>query len=281
MYLTPAIPLFALSILVAAQPTLRERNPEPELDIAGAIALDKGIFEAIGWRWTHSQAPGFEPTCDLSQAKMPASELLHHACLHSYVRRLTFNPATRPLPAPNGTLAHVAIGRGTQNYTCDLTNSTAVPVPVGALARLYNASCIAALWPDYLSLIPLIALELSLPTDASAPLTGQNIYLSGNHFFTNATCPVFNLDTANNQYGRAAVKKVVAVPAPPRAPAGQYNQGFGSVAWLYLTANTALGPQSFQEVYRVNTAGGQPPGTCAGQSAAFEVQYAAEYWFYA
>lgn len=35
-----------------------------------------------------------------------------------------------------------------------------------------------------------------------------------------------------------------------------------------------------REVYRVNTAGGAAPATCVGQKAAFEVQYAAEYWFF-
>jgi hypothetical protein len=31
-----------------------------------------------------------------------------------------------------------------------------------------------------------------------------------------------------------------------------------------------------QEIYRVNTAGGNPPATCAGMPATFEVEYAAE-----
>ncbi|CRK36479.1 hypothetical protein BN1708_020001, partial [Verticillium longisporum] len=47
------------------------------------------------------------PSCDLSQARMPI--------------------APEPLPPVSEglTLKHVAVGRGTQNYTCDVGNATA------------------------------------------------------------------------------------------------------------------------------------------------------------
>lgn len=35
-----------------------------------------------------------------------------------------------------------------------------------------------------------------------------------------------------------------------------------------------------QEVYRVVTFQGSAPSTCAGQKERFQVDYAAEYWFY-
>lgn len=35
-----------------------------------------------------------------------------------------------------------------------------------------------------------------------------------------------------------------------------------------------------QEVYRVHTSGGQPPSTCRKEQKEFQVEYAAEYWFY-
>ncbi|CRK45450.1 hypothetical protein BN1723_006616 [Verticillium longisporum] len=34
-------------------------------------------------------------------------------------------------------------------------------------------------------------------------------------------------------------------------------------------------------IYRLTTAGGSPPSSCAGQPESFQVQYAAAYWFYA
>lgn len=61
---------------------------------------------------------------------------------------------------------------------------------------------------------------------------------------------------------------------------GQYGQGNGAVAWLKLSESTVSSGQVLKEVYRVNTAGGNPPKGCTGMAAQFEVQYAAEYWVY-
>lgn len=67
--------------------------------------------------------------------------------------------------------------------------------------------------------------------------------------------------------------------APTNATKGQNGVGNGAVAWLYLnTTNATQG--DVRAVYRVNTAGGNPPETCEGSDAVFSVQYAAEYWFY-
>ena len=67
--------------------------------------------------------------------------------------------------------------------------------------------------------------------------------------------------------------------APANAIKGQNGVGNGAVAWLYLnTTNATQG--DVRAVYRVNTAGGNPPKTCEGSDAVFSVQYAAEYWFY-
>ncbi|KAK3678803.1 hypothetical protein LTR78_001256 [Recurvomyces mirabilis] len=223
--------------------------------------------------WTPSQASSYlefgkrfpgantnAPTCDMSQAVMPASSPL-------------------PAPAAGLSLSHVAIGRGTQNYTCDLANQTAIPVAVGAKATLFNVSCIAASSPSLLAKLPDIALQLPIPssTDQTNPAYTD---MSGHHYFLDATTPFFNMDTALHQYGTGAFKKTGSAAAPSDAMVGQNNQGNGAVAWLKLDAKTSSG-QIFQEVYRLNTAGGNPPKTCAGMPAAFEIEYAAEYWLWA
>ncbi|KAK0843906.1 hypothetical protein LTR03_008392 [Friedmanniomyces endolithicus] len=183
------------------------------------------------------------PTCDLSQAVMPT-------------------------------------GRGTQNYTCDLTNTTSPPVAVGAKATLFNVSCLAADHPALLAKLPSIALDLPIPSsdgDDSSPAYQD---ISGHHFFLDATTPCFDLDTTLHQYGTGQFKKANSSAAPTDAMLGTNGQGFGSVTWLKLDAKDAAG-QVLQEVYRLNTAGGQPPKTCQGMAAAFEVQYSAEYWIWA
>ncbi|KAH0018818.1 hypothetical protein KCU78_g7015, partial [Aureobasidium melanogenum] len=190
--------------------------------------------------------------------------------------------APTPLPPPsyNLTLSHVSIGRGTQNYTCDLSNSTAVPVATGAAASLYNVSCIAANHPELLSMIPGIAINLPLPSSSSA-ISPINMDLAGHHYFLDPTTPFFNLDTQTHSYGIGAFKKANGTSAPEDAVIGVDGSGMGAVPWLKLTEKVGVeGRQRLKEVFRVNTAGGQPPATCQGQQENILVQYAAEYWVY-
>jgi hypothetical protein len=75
--------------------------------------------------------------------------------------------------------------------------------------------------------------------------------------------------------GFAPCAKNNSVPAPAGASVGQGGVGAGAVPWLKLV--TRLGATGgLEEVYRINTAGGSAPATCAGMPATFEVQYAAE-----
>ncbi|RYP25782.1 hypothetical protein DL767_008288 [Monosporascus sp. MG133] len=209
------------------------------------------------------------PVCDLSKAQMPLA------------------PTPLEGPAAGLALKHVAIGRGTQNYTCDTTDPTAVPVAAGAVATLFNASCVASAYPDLLHLLPKLSLRFDLQfttaaisdeDDGAAQRMGPaDLAISGTHYFTDATTPFFNLDTPRAALGEAGCAKEEATPAPADAPAGQ--DGEPAVAWLRLsTREGATG--GLREVYRVETAGGSPPESCQGMPAEFEVQYAAEYWFY-
>ncbi len=183
-----------------------------------------------------------------------------------------------PLPPPSEglSLKHVAIGRGTQNYTCDLTNSTAVPVANGAVATLFNVSCIAATYPDLGAILSKVSLEFNLTqSEVTHKLAPSNLALSGTHFFTNGTTPFFNLDIAPGlQLGEVPCAKEAGSPAPKDAPKGQ--QGEPAVAWLKLKARDGA-TGGLQEVYRVHTAGGSAPATCQGMPASFEVQYATQY----
>ena len=186
----------------------------------------------------------------------------------------TTAPTPLPLPSAGLVLKHVAIGRGTQNYTCG-TNATAAPVATGALATLYNATCIASTYPDLLAILPSVALQFNLTSVNQATLSPSNLAISGHHYFANATTPTFNLDTTAMDLGFAPCSKNASVSAPAGAPLGQDDKGNGAVAWLKLLTKAGT-TGDLEEVYRVNTAGGNPPATCEGMPAAFEVQYAAE-----
>jgi hypothetical protein len=195
---------------------------------------------------------------------------------------LQFNPTDMtskvptPLPPPSAglTLKHVAIGRGTQNYSCK-ANERSAPVALGATATLYNASCVASTNPNLLSILPKVALQSELTDSNQATLSPSNLAISGHHYFSNLTTPIFDLKTAAMDLGFAPCAKNASVAAPAGAPPGQDDEGFGAVAWLKLLARDGA-TGNLKEVYRVNTAGGKPPPTCAGMPGTFEVEYAAE-----
>ncbi|EED21344.1 conserved fungal protein [Talaromyces stipitatus ATCC 10500] len=205
-------------------------------------------------------ADGPPPTnCDLSKVSVPSSSL----------------------PPATGTLKYVAIGRGTQNYTCADATADTLPSQIGAVANLYDASCIAANYPDLLDLATDIVLNFSLPAPGvQTPLAPANVEILGHHYFETTTTPTFNLNTTpDKQFGVALTSKKNSTTAPQGSIIGQFNVGYGAVPWLYLTSITGT-TDGITSVYRVKTAGGAAPATCSGQPAAFQIQYSAQYFFY-
>lgn len=179
-------------------------------------------------------------------------------------------------PSGNLHLAHVAVGRGTQNYTCDTTNSSAIPKAIGAKATLFNVTCLTTSPQNLVASIPGLALKAAIPSTSITVQTALAQLTSGHHYFTNMTTPFFDLETdVPHNYGTVSAAKLAAVPAPKDAPVGA--DGAAAVPWLKLAGWAG----NYKEVYRIYTAGGSAPANCSGQTAAFEVEYSAVYYFYA
>lgn len=168
------------------------------------------------------------------------------------------------LPAPDSglTLAFVAIGRGTQNYTCATSDASSVPAAIGANATLFNASCIASHMND--SMLAQITAALEKMSVSSIPLPQ-----AGQHFFVDTTTPAFDIPTMG---GLTELKKENTTNAPANTE--------GDVAWLKLLAQTTGTTTNIKNIYRLNTVGGSAPANCAGQPASIQVDYAADYFFY-
>ena len=167
------------------------------------------------------------------------------------------------LPSPQSglNLALVALGRGTQNYTCATSDASTIPAAIGANATLFNASCIASHMSNDVLASMTQAFE---KMDVSAiPLD-----IIGSHFFVDTTTPAFVI----NGMGTNIFKKSNSTNAPTNTN--------GDVAWLKLDAPANAASNVVKEVYRLNTQGGSQPANCAGQPPTFEVQYAADYYFY-
>ena len=170
------------------------------------------------------------------------------------------------------------------------------------MASLFNASCLAANFPDLLALIPNIALQnpnppIQPPPGSPQTLYPSNVLLSGHHYFSTNTTPVFELDSASNNQSHLGVvfgKK----NANSTAPAGSAQGQNGAVAWLALDAtnksqtvdvkgNVRIGADAkgdeWKAIYRLYTAGGSPPKTCEGLSDSkegFSYDYSTVYYFY-
>ncbi|KAL8773330.1 MAG: hypothetical protein Q9209_001724 [Squamulea sp. 1 TL-2023] len=193
------------------------------------------------------------------------------------------------------TLYHVAVGRGTQNYTCNPTDPNAIPVAAGAKATLYNTTCMSCLAPVAMSKLAASALAMPTP-QGETPLFPAQAFVSGQHYFT-GPAPTFNLHTNTHNYGIQFASLLSKVPVPENMIVPGQNvgkDGSRPVPWLKLSSANALSDTApgvlqqalgsdaspVKELYRVNTAGGSPPKTCDGLAKNFEVEYAAEYWFW-
>lgn len=185
---------------------------------------------------------------------------------------LTLPPSALPPPDASWALRYVALGLGTQNYTCAGAGASA-PAPAGAVAALYDAS--ARLAGAKASAIPTLAaqaLASAKPAAAGgAPALAPALGMPqlGRHYFAASGAPTFDLARARPAPALLSARKVAAVPAP------------GAVAWLELVDDGGgAGYGGLRAVYRVETAGGLPPASCDGLGASVAVPYAAEYWFY-
>lgn len=193
--------------------------------------------------------------------------------------RLTIAVPLNGLPAPSSIspavqLKYVTLGLGTQNYTCAATpkSASAAPASNGAKAVLYDAGSFLQSRQNYIgSLSDLALYDSKTPSRFGLPTIGQ-------HFFTAALSPVFDLTSAG---ARLIAKRVNGVAAPADSCPGKDGDDAGAIDWLQLT--DVGGGQSFggvTYVYRVETAGGKAPATCKDNDGSFQVPYAAEYWFF-
>jgi hypothetical protein len=193
------------------------------------------------------------------------------------------------LAAPTGTLVHIALGIGYQNYTCT-TDPTATPVQVGAVATLYDVGQMAAQQPALTEALQKVVYGIEGTLGVPFAQGTENLMSAGNplgvHYFRADGTPTFDLRTSSHSDGIIYASKVQAVTAPA-ASAGAPTTGLNTpVPWLRLVAKTGyvLDSVDLAEVYRVSTFGGNPPLTCKGYTTAktqnIQVYYNALYYFY-
>ncbi|CAA9959952.1 DUF3455 multi-domain protein [Pyrenophora teres f. maculata] len=175
-------------------------------------------------------------TCDLSKLEQPVSALQQ--------------------PTPDMKLVLVAIGHGTQNYTC--ATATAVPAAIGAVAQLFNTTCNTSSNTKREATDALGSIRESASESAAI----------GAHFFLDSKTPDFDI----KGLGNTEAAKLQDTPAPNPAK---------DVKWLRLGAK-AGSTSAVKAIYRLNTQGGLAPATCEGKTPGevLAIKYTAQYWFY-
>ncbi|GLI78401.1 hypothetical protein PoHVEF18_006715 [Penicillium ochrochloron] len=192
-----------------------------------------------------------------------------------------------PNPSPGLNLKYVALGRGTQNYSCPSSTDsheardTSEPVATGAAATLFDASCIASTSISLLHEMPVVIGRaplgsVALLAELLSHTTNSSDLIIGEHYFNAAGDPFFNLKLSGSD-SWIITKKDASVTAPRKVSHIAGVNGDDDVAWLKLGFKDGHG---IKEVYRVVTFEGSAPSTCAGQKETVLVDYAAEYWFY-
>lgn len=252
--------LSAFAASVCAAPTYPQVTTDTS--IPDNIRSVSDYFNLLAAQVQESRQLAAPPTCDLSQVSLPEGA------------------AALPRPSEGLTLKHIAIGRGTQNYTCSPAAPNDAPKAIGALATLFNASCLVATNPQLAVALGAAALRFDVAQiTAAQKLAPSNLAVSGVHYFLDGTTALFDLDVSDTwKLGELPCGKNASTPAPARAGHGLHDEA--AVAWLKLNAKPGA-TGGLQEVYRVETVGGSPPATCNGMPEKFEVQYSTQYWFYA
>jgi len=180
---------------------------------------------------------------------------------------LTFPKGQTALALPPGQVPnHILLGTGVQNYTCNATGSY---VSAGAVAKLYDISCLSGspgfegIQDDWFALAP------NLQQVIQGGLDSTFLFASDHYFIVNGTGISPKFASARDGGASFTIDAKVAGLHAPNAT---------DVDWLQLTNVQGTFAKT---VFRVDTKAGQPPASCAPGSAPISVRYAAKYWFFA
>ncbi|PSR73992.1 hypothetical protein PHLCEN_2v10223 [Hermanssonia centrifuga] len=194
---------------------------------------------------------------------------------------LPSNQSGTTLAAPQaGGPRFIAVAIGVQNYTCA---STGTYTSVGALAELFDVSCLpSSLYSDVTDI------AWDGWKDARKDITAAEVikdlavfdppFVLGQHYFiTNpitgsGLSPKWDFTSASED-GKPNAYVVGAKTGDILSP----TDSAINIDWLSLS--DAKGDLANQ-VFRVQTRGGQPPTSCTPGSPEIYVRYASQYWLY-
>ncbi|KAI9739251.1 MAG: hypothetical protein M1834_007464 [Cirrosporium novae-zelandiae] len=211
---------------------------------------------------------------------LEGSKLLLSLCSAINNPPLIGSNVTIVAPTSNLTLKYITLARGTVNYTCspDVVNSTDAPELLGTNLTLYD---VAPLLPylaseDDLHHFPAILVNMT----EQAVAEFLNLPVLGYQYFPKIHYAITDLGSHGYMEGKAdADYQIITADGNPRGPDGSV-----ALSWIREYASAGTPSWGVSQTYRVYTAGGEPGLgiSCEefGETAEFDVQVAAEHWFY-
>ncbi|KAG1862800.1 hypothetical protein DFJ58DRAFT_775198 [Suillus subalutaceus] len=177
------------------------------------------------------------------------------------------------LIAPTYAPSFIGIGVGTQNYTCNATESTYALV--GAVAELFDSSCL-----------------YGTPTFESAPTTVYDVWSATTGITIQEVITMMGLTHDSTVLGQHyyVLNPVGGTSHHLGVTAGNSNAYvIGAKIGDLPSSNSsnidnlmvkAVEGELAVEVFRVDTNGGQPPTKCVAGDSNITVKYTAQYWFF-
>ncbi|KAI0346690.1 hypothetical protein BDW22DRAFT_1426116 [Trametopsis cervina] len=173
----------------------------------------------------------------------------------------------------------IALAVGTQNYTCGAAGTY---TSAGAFAELFDLSCVSpkafdtltedafAVWKVVPSFVTPQKIISTLAGIGSPEVLGQHYFVTNTS--GGALTPKWDFTSASeagnpNAYVLGARTGTIPSPTNPTV----------DVDWLSLKN---AGGELADQVFRVQTQGGQPPSSCTPGSPEIDVKYTSQYWFY-
>ncbi|KAL4260168.1 Protein of unknown function DUF3455 [Pleurotus pulmonarius] len=201
--------------------------------------------------------------CDLSKAKIsiPSGQ----------------TALAQPTLAPS----YVSVAIGVQNYTC---TDAGTYTSAGAVAELFDISCLVGtstfnrIQDDVFTVWKFLPKQLTAAKVVELLHFAKTPGILGQHYFiTNpltgvGISPKWDFTSQGATKGNPNAYVVGARTGGLAAPTGPQD-----VDWLSLS--NAQG-QLADQIYRVDTRGGQPPASCTPGSAPISVKYASKYWLF-
>lgn len=156
-----------------------------------------------------------------------------------------------PEPSPHLSLKYVAIGRGTQNYSCPSSGTSGksqrntIPEATGAVATLFDASCLASTSTNLLHELPAVLGStplgsLAFLSEILSSTTNTSDLIIGEHHFNSEGEPFFNLGLRDGDSWMNTMKNS-SVGAPKRTARSSNGRNIQDVPWLKLGVKKGQG----------------------------------------